>query len=73
MGSTQIPGQPLCIIMEFIPGGSLTDLLNKAPIHEKFKCKLALDVATGMAFLHSNSIYHRDLKPDNMLVRHIFS
>jgi len=69
MGSTLIKGQPLCIVMEFIPGGSLTDLLQKnEKLSDKFKTKLALDVATGMAFLHSNSIYHRDLKPDNMLV-----
>jgi len=67
MGSTQIKGQPLCIIMEYVKGGSLTDLVKK-DISERFKCKLALDVAKGMAFLHSHNIYHRDIKPDNMLV-----
>lgn len=68
MGSTQIKGQPLCILMEYIAGGSLTDLLEAGNLSEKFRVKLALDIATGMSFLHSNNIYHRDLKPDNMLV-----
>jgi serine/threonine protein kinase len=67
MGSTQIPGQPMAIVMEYVKGGSLTDLL-KRDISERFKCKLGLDVAKGMSFLHSHNIYHRDIKPDNMLV-----
>ncbi len=67
MGSTQVPGQTLSIVMEYIPGGSLANLLTK-PIDFQFKCKLASDVAKGMAFLHSMKIYHRDLKPDNILV-----
>ena len=27
-----------------------------------------LEVAEGMAFLHSNSVLHRDLKPHNLFV-----
>lgn len=67
MGSTQIPGQPLCILMEYVKGGSLTDMVKK-PLDDRFKCKLALDIAKGLAFLHSHNIFHRDIKPDNMLV-----
>lgn len=33
------------------------------------KAKIALDVANGMNFLHQSGILHRDLKPDNVLVR----
>jgi serine/threonine protein kinase len=51
--------------MEFVSGGSLTNLIEK-PISDRFKCKLVLDVARGMAFLHSMKIYHRDIKPDNV-------
>eukprot|EP01119_Soliformovum_irregulare_P011469 TRINITY_DN2876_c0_g1_i1.p1 TRINITY_DN2876_c0_g1~~TRINITY_DN2876_c0_g1_i1.p1 ORF type:complete len:698 (-),score=190.67 TRINITY_DN2876_c0_g1_i1:105-2198(-) len=67
MGSTQITGQPVCIIMEYIKGGSLTDLLQQ-PLSDRFKCKLCLDVAKGMSYLHTNNVCHRDIKPDNMLV-----
>lgn len=68
MGATIVPGFPLCIVMEFVEGGSLTKLLQDPTMDDKFRCKLALDVAKGMAFLHSNNIFHRDLKPDNLLV-----
>jgi hypothetical protein len=33
------------------------------------RLKLALDVATGMAHLHSKNIIHGDLKPGNLLIR----
>lgn len=67
MGATQIKGQPLCLIMEYINGGTLSDLIQN-PLSDHFKCKLCLDVAKGMAFLHAHNIFHRDIKPDNMLV-----
>lgn len=67
IGATQLPGQTFSILMEFVGGGSLVQLLEK-PVDEQFKYKLGLDIAKGMGFLHSNSIYHRDLKSDNVLV-----
>jgi len=69
MGSTKkkIPTQPLCIVMEYVKEGSLKGLLKK-PLDFSFRIKLALDVSKGLAFLHSNSIAHRDIKPDNVLV-----
>lgn len=60
MGSTIIPGQPLCLVMEYVKYGSLTQLLKQDPnLDTKFRTKLVMDVAKGMGFLHSNSIYHR--------------
>jgi len=53
--------------MEFIPGGPLTALLQKS-LNDKLKCKIILDISRGMNFLHKNNIFHRDLKPDNVLV-----
>lgn len=61
IGSTVLPSQPLCIVMEYVKGiilhifqlkiigGSLSNLLQK-PLSEKLKCKLAVDVARGNDF-----------------------
>jgi len=62
----------LCMISEFMFGGSLYDLLykkKKVPDHSK-RCVLALDIAKAMAFLHNHKppIVHRDLKSMNILL-----
>jgi len=62
----------LCMISEFMFGGSLYDLLykkKKVPDHTK-RCVLALDIAKAMAFLHNHKppIVHRDLKSLNILL-----
>jgi serine/threonine protein kinase len=54
--------------MEFAREGSLAKLLKTKKITDRLKTKILLDIATGMNFLHHNHFYHRDLKPDNVLV-----
>ena len=60
------------IISEFVARGSLRDLLSdrSQSISTGLKLKFALDVATGMHFLHTLSPprVHRDLKCDNLLI-----
>ncbi|PRP80852.1 coiled-coil domain-containing protein [Planoprotostelium fungivorum] len=78
MGSTQViprhvskrtgPAVPICLLMEYCREGSLTKLLKSKRISERLKVKIMMDIAAGMSFLHKNRIYHRDLKPDNVLV-----
>jgi hypothetical protein len=59
------------IVMEYISGGSLFDLLYKTTekITERQAIVLALDVANGLHYLHTRipSIIHRDIKPANLL------
>eukprot|EP00850_Spirogloea_muscicola_P003316 SM000013S26485 [mRNA] locus=s13:633302:635360:- [translate_table: standard] len=60
-----------CVVVEFLPGGTLKDYLIK---HQRKKIpfrkvlQLALDVARGLAYLHSKKIVHRDVKSENMLL-----
>eukprot|EP00727_Mastigamoeba_balamuthi_P008697 m51a1_g445 putative protein kinase (1022) ;mRNA; f:107863-111800 len=62
----------LCMISEYMVGGSLYDLLYKKkmlPSPEKRK-QLSLDIARAMAYLHQSTptVIHRDLKSPNILL-----
>ncbi|KAJ6927491.1 serine/threonine-protein kinaseY46-like isoform X2 [Populus alba x Populus x berolinensis] len=60
----------LCIVTEFMYGGSVYDYLHKH--RGVFKLpnllKVAIDVSKGMDYLHQNNIIHRDLKAANLLM-----
>ncbi|XVE56227.1 hypothetical protein DITRI_Ditri03aG0221000 [Diplodiscus trichospermus] len=60
----------LCIVTEFMSGGSMFDLLHKQNSGFKlpFLIKVATDVSKGMRYLHQNGIMHRDLKAANLLM-----
>jgi tRNA A-37 threonylcarbamoyl transferase component Bud32 len=60
-----------CIVMEYVPGGSLRSFLEKnnpGSIPLKTVVMMALDVARGMTYLHSQGVVHRDLKSDNLVL-----
>ncbi|KAL5788926.1 hypothetical protein ACOSP7_005875 [Xanthoceras sorbifolium] len=60
----------LCIITEFMSGGSVYDYLHKQKGVFKLPSllKVAIDVSKGMNYLHQNNIIHRDLKAANLLM-----
>ncbi|KAL1343176.1 hypothetical protein AAHE18_09G210400 [Arachis hypogaea] len=60
----------LCIVTEFMSGGSVYDYLHKRKGSFKFPTllKVAIDVAKGMNYLHQHEIIHRDLKAANLLM-----
>ncbi|KAH1190497.1 Serine/threonine-protein kinase STY46 [Glycine max] len=65
---TKPPG--LCIVTEFMSGGSVYDYLHKQKGFFKFPTllKVAIDVSKGMNYLHQHNIIHRDLKAANLLM-----
>ncbi|KAL5706311.1 Serine/threonine-protein kinase sty46 [Ranunculus cassubicifolius] len=60
----------LCIVTEFMLGGSLYDYLHKQKGVFKLPTllKIAIDISKGMNYLHQNNIIHRDLKAANLLM-----
>lgn len=59
---------PLAIYMEYVDGGDLVSIIDKA----EFSCSQAYDIifsiASAMAYIHELGYVHRDLKPANVLV-----
>ncbi|KAK7271561.1 hypothetical protein RJT34_27567 [Clitoria ternatea] len=66
-----------CLVYEYMENGNLEDRLlrknNTAPIPWFERFRIAWEVASALAFLHSSKpepIIHRDLKPANILLGH---
>lgn len=57
------------IVMEFVPLGDLTVYTNsKTMMHEHMCQHVAAQICKALEYLHKQSIAHRDIKPDNILV-----
>ena len=67
----------LCIVTEYIGGGSLYSLLHteNQRIYLTWLVRIALDVARGMSYLHGSQpkIIHRDLSSHNILIAYPIS
>jgi NarL family two-component system response regulator LiaR len=57
------------IVMEYVPGGSLADLLRDQPqLPLERALGIGLEVADALARAHHLDIIHRDIKPGNILL-----
>jgi serine/threonine protein kinase len=62
------PDGTLYIVQDLIKGTTLTKLYVPEPVPAKI-LPLLVDVADLLAMIHANHVVHRDLKPDNVMVR----
>ncbi|GAA6034982.1 hypothetical protein JCM8097_002128 [Rhodosporidiobolus ruineniae] len=57
------------IFEEYCPGGSLANLLEHGRIEDEIIIQIyALQMLSGLIYLHSQDVVHRDIKPDNILL-----
>eukprot|EP01062_Namystynia_karyoxenos_P005105 TRINITY_DN1179_c0_g1_i2.p1 TRINITY_DN1179_c0_g1~~TRINITY_DN1179_c0_g1_i2.p1 ORF type:complete len:918 (+),score=142.54 TRINITY_DN1179_c0_g1_i2:98-2755(+) len=57
------------IFMEYVPGGSILDLLKQfGALPNDAACYYAREILIGLQYLHSQSVIHRDIKGANILL-----
>ena len=59
---------PACyIVLEYLKGGSLFDLMRKSPLDKKFAKDVFKDICKAVAHSHASGWIHRDIKPENVM------
>ena len=59
-----------CLIMEYVEGRVLSDHVSEiAPLSVEDALKLLRRIAEGLAQVHEMGVIHRDLSPDNVILR----
>lgn len=56
------------LVMELLTGGSLADLIGQGPLTLERTSDLLSQMASALDYAHSQSIIHRDMKPQNILL-----
>ncbi|WP_416350885.1 protein kinase domain-containing protein [Rivularia sp. UHCC 0363] len=78
-GKNQIPqlyayfihNEQFYLVQEYIEGETLTDKLRKEGILSETSVKgILINILPVLEYIHSKHIVHRDIKPDNILIRH---
>jgi len=54
------------LVMEYIPGTTLSDRLAEESLPEKLVVTLGTQLAEGLSAAHQHAVVHRDLKPGNL-------
>ncbi|CAA0410461.1 unnamed protein product [Arabidopsis thaliana] len=58
----------ICIVMEYVSGGQLSDRLGRQKMKESDARKLFQQLIDAVDYCHNRGVYHRDLKPQNLLL-----
>ena len=56
------------IVMQYVPGQSLDQLIARGPANLQLALSVGIQIADGLQAAHSLGIFHRDLKPQNVML-----
>ena len=68
MYSSFLVRDELWVVMEYLEGGALTDLVTRTRLNEQQIATVCMSVLRALAYLHSQGVVHRDIKSDSILV-----
>ncbi len=61
-------GELYCLVMEYVEGASLRQLLEKGSITERDVLDFVPQIVEALQHAHEARVVHRDIKPENLLV-----
>src|SRR5277367_5218321 len=61
-------GEEAYIVMQFVPGQSLDTLVTRGPASIQLVLSVGIQIADGLQAAHTLGIFHRDLKPQNVML-----
>ncbi|XP_051900137.1 serine/threonine-protein kinase PAK 4 [Pristis pectinata] len=70
MYNSYLVDDELWVVMEFLEGGALTDIVTHTRMNEEQIATVCLSVLKGLAVLHAQGVIHRDIKSDSILLTH---
>lgn len=62
--------QEFYLVQEFVEGPTLRQMVRQTgPLSEQAVGELLIDLLSVLAYIHERNVIHRDVKPDNVIVR----
>ncbi|XP_060799973.1 serine/threonine-protein kinase PAK 4 [Neoarius graeffei] len=70
MYNSYLVGDELWVVMEFLEGGALTDIVTHTRMNEEQIATVCASVLKALSVLHAQGVIHRDIKSDSILLTH---
>lgn len=70
IGMEDVDGLGPTIIMEYVDGDTLREIMDKGLLTTDFALHLTRQLMDALEYLHCKQVIHRDLKPENIIITH---